>query len=260
DYDETFSPLLKRTVAVLEKQIEGALHVDIEIKTGESSGLSYKSSSLTKLYSVTAIATGATLRALCLKDGLERKAVSGYGFLRTEPFEPNDPDQEEGHKEAQIKADPFDGHEYVTVIDCFMHKNDLIEAIHEYHPFVCTHAFGLDKRKFECEEILYVNESDNIQSHYDVKHSLNKDAQIVGRIITDMTFLRDQGLISPVGPKPDENGVLRGKPHYEVTYDLVPIVEGRDLKYVARFPAGEGGAVMKEAQICIAAAFKPGIG
>ena len=34
---------------------------------------------------------------------------------------------------------------------------------------------------------------------------------MVGRIITDMTFLRDEGRIFPVGPKLDEHGVMRGK-------------------------------------------------
>ena len=42
--------------------------------------------------------------------------------MRADPYEPNDPDQEKGHKEAEIKVDLFDEHEYVTVIDYFMHK------------------------------------------------------------------------------------------------------------------------------------------
>mgnify|MGYP003629456234 CR=1 FL=1 len=83
---------------------------------------------------------------------------------------------------------------------------------------------------------------------------------MVGRIITDMTFLRDEGRILPVGPKLDEHGVMRDKPHYEVTYDVVPIIEGRDLKYIARYPSGGDDQVLKKAQICIGAGFRPGTG
>lgn len=71
---------------------------------------------------MTAIAAGAALRALNLKDGPERRAVSSYGFLRTEPYEAEVPGQEKGHKEAEVWVDPFDEQEYVTVINYFMHK------------------------------------------------------------------------------------------------------------------------------------------
>lgn len=67
----------------------------------------------------------ARLVPLCGLSILEmdpRENLSSYGFLRAEPYEPNDPDQEKGHKEAEIKVDLFDEHEFVTVIDYFMHK------------------------------------------------------------------------------------------------------------------------------------------
>jgi hypothetical protein len=76
-----------------------------------------------------------------------------------------------------------------------------------------------------------------------------------------MTSLRERGTILPTFPTPDEDGITRGKIHYEVTYDLVPIVEGRNLRYEARYPADAGaGAVQKVGQISIAAAFLPGTG
>ena len=87
---------------------------------------------------------------------------------------------------------------------------------------------------------------------------------MVGRITTGMRrHLRkklQKGHILPVGPKLDEHGEMRGKAHYEITYDLVPVIQGRDLKYVARYPSGEDGRVLEQAQICIAAGFKPGTG
>jgi hypothetical protein len=69
-----------------------------------------------------------------------------------------------------------------------------------------------------------------------------------------MTFLRDKGIIQPVEPEDDKNG----REHYRVDYELVAIVEGRALRYEARWPAGEDGQVQGSGQLSIAAAFKEG--
>ncbi len=52
-----------------------------------------------------------------------------------------------------------------------------------------------------------------------------------------MTFLRNEGHIGITEPKPDEHGVVWGQPHYVVEYDLFPIVEKRNLRLEARWPA-----------------------
>lgn len=75
-------------------------------------------------------------------------------------------------------------------------------------------------------------------------------AEIGGRIVVDMTFLRKEGLIQPEG--------LPGKRHYKVEFKLVMIVDGRNLRYEARWPIGEGAQVQGKGQTCIAAAFVPG--
>jgi hypothetical protein len=69
-----------------------------------------------------------------------------------------------------------------------------------------------------------------------------------------MTFLRTQGLIKPTIP---EDG-LPGKKHYKVEFELVMIVDGRNLRYEARWPIGEGAQVQGKGQTSIAAAFVPG--
>jgi hypothetical protein len=76
------------------------------------------------------------------------------------------------------------------------------------------------------------------------------DVQVAGKILVDMTFLREQGLIKPISGK--------GKKHYRVEYELVAFVEGRNLRYEARYPAG--GKTQGAAQISIAAGFEPGTG
>lgn len=155
-------------------------------KTGEP--IRATSPSPTKSPSITAIAASATIRALNLEHGPKRTALSSYGFLRTEPYEP---DKVDGHLEAEIKIDPFDDGEYVSVIDYFLHKvsgfnllliciladpelqEEVIPPVCRYEPFRCTHDFGIDEKKFMCTEILYVNDSDGTESYYDVNHAMN---------------------------------------------------------------------------------------
>ena len=68
-----------------------------------------------------------------------------------------------------------------------------------------------------------------------------------------MTFLRTEGRIQPTLP---EDG--SGRKYYKVQFELVMIVDGRNLRYEARWPIGEGAQVQKKGQTCIAAAFVPG--
>ncbi|KAG4430982.1 hypothetical protein IFR05_013534 [Cadophora sp. M221] len=282
DYDEMFMPCLQRIAAVLQKQIDGALQLGINIKKvfliggfGAAPSLrSFLRKYLLELArkrmlnydiellftneqdSITAIASGATIRALSLEHGPKRKAVSSFGFPRTEPYQP---EAATGHREADIKIDSFDGCSYASVIDYFLHKKS-------YPPYVGIGPSGAHKlltsprKKFICREILFVNDSDKTKSSYNVNHVINAGAEKAGRLVVDMTYLRDEGHISPTIPEPNEYGVVLGRPHYRVTYDLVPVVEGRDLKYVAMYPASDNGEVMKAGQISIAAAFNPGTG
>jgi hypothetical protein len=141
-----------------------------------------------------------------------------------------------------------------------------------------------------CEELLYVSDTAT-ESHYAPTNHKNKgkpsscfgrlnsnsrvsDAQIAGTIVTDMTVLRDEGHIDITYPEPDDYGVIRGRPHYRVEYDLVAIAEGRNLRYEARWTPknNDQGSkkrkqsgqhnfeVVQTAQVSIASAFRPGTG
>jgi len=94
---------------------------------------------------------------------------------------------------------------------------------------------------------------------------MNKGAELAGSIEVDMTFLKDQRLIKPKPPSYWSKHSGSGVCHWEVTFDLVMIVDGRNLRYEARWPslkdpeaAIHQQSVQGEGQICIAAAFKPG--
>jgi hypothetical protein len=95
-----------------------------------------------------------------------------------------------------------------------------------------------------------------LQSIFSKAHTLRQnksDFQVAGKTLTDMTFLREQGLIKPLSPLSG-----KGKKHYRVEYDLVAFIEGRNLRYEARYPVGAKG--QKTAQGSMAAAFQPGTG
>jgi hypothetical protein len=91
-------------------------------------------------------------------------------------------------------------------------------------------------------------------------------AEIAGSIEVDMTFLRDRGYINPT--EPTESSAHYGnknKWYYIVEFDLVMILDGRNLRYEARWPPekmlekfGQAQTIHASGQICVAAAFKPG--
>lgn len=89
-------------------------------------------------------------------------------------------------------------------------------------------------------------------------------AEVAGFIEADMTYLRTQGLIEPVRASPFSTYWGTDHLHWEVRFELVMIIEGRNLRYEARWPlmekvpSGEAQSVKAKGQVCIAAAFQPG--
>jgi hypothetical protein len=75
-----------------------------------------------------------------------------------------------------------------------------------------------------------------------------------------MSFLKTERRLQPVGPYADSKS---GRRFYDVEFDLVIEVDGRNLKFEARWPRRKEatdalGEVQKSGQIPIAAAFLPG--
>lgn len=75
-----------------------------------------------------------------------------------------------------------------------------------------------------------------------------------GHILVDMTFLKDDPDFCPVKPAPGGKGQI----HYRVEFDLVIKINGRNLRFEARYPGGENGILRGERQFSIAASFQPG--
>ena len=99
-------------------------------------------------------------------------------------------------------------------------------------------------------------------------------AEIAGLIAVDMTFLKTEGYIQPRPPSEYSRYDNPKQLHWDVVFDLVMIVDGRNLYYEARWPpldrngaveqpldrdgAFQQRAVQPRGQICIAPAFEPG--
>ncbi|TAQ88600.1 hypothetical protein B7494_g3060 [Chlorociboria aeruginascens] len=284
DFEEIFHPLLQRIERLLEEQIILAQEKDLAVKKvfliggfGESpslqnhlrkflAGISSRSrneiqlitsiKSLDKenspqfLDKTVAVSSGAVLRALNKDNGPDRIAQASYGLLHTEVYDRKSLTHRYARPEPPSE---LDGEVYVKTIVYFMVKNKLIKSKHKFETFDMAHEFAEDEDKFICEELLFASDS-STESNYAREDIVNKDAQLVGSIVTDMTFLRDQGLIELTVPDAGE----KGKPRWVVIYDLVVEVHGKNLKYFARYPPGPEGTIRKSAQLSIAAAFRPG--
>lgn len=91
-------------------------------------------------------------------------------------------------------------------------------------------------------------------------------AELAGSITADMTFLRDEGHIQPVAPSVFSTYSGPKAPrHWAVQFELVMIIDGRNLRYEARWPprgspeaSVHNQKVLQSGQVSIAAAFKPG--
>ncbi|RYC58125.1 hypothetical protein CHU98_g8073 [Xylaria longipes] len=203
-------------------------------------------------HDVSAVASGAVLRALNKDLGPERHAMSSYGIIRSEPY-----DQYKQHKMAKAKShrDKCDGDYYVVnTIYWLLKLGSVIRPLWRSKSLLCSHNIPCHPPgRLICEELLYVSDSAT-ESHYSKRHSKNKGSQRVGRIIVDFTYLRDKGLITPIEPTVSENGQKAGRRHYKIQYKIVLQVVDRDLKCFAIYD----GRIVTQGRINISSAFPAG--
>jgi hypothetical protein len=175
---------------------------------------------------INAVANGAVFRALNKDGGPERMARASYGIQRTEPWKQH-PTEHEG---VRPSYDRLDGFAYITkTVDWVLKKEEKVASVWECPPFTCSHTFSLSEKRLICKEILYVSDHAT-KSHYKLSHPYNRDAECVGEIIIDCTFLREEGLIAPVEPRTLENGKKVGKRHYRVNFTMAIRVVDRNLE------------------------------
>lgn len=264
-----FTPCLEKIAVIMEDQIVSArnrgVHVDQVILAGGFAGspslkgylerhlhalsgrLGFNVELVRRENKVAAVASGAVLRALNKHNGPRRQIQSSYGILTDEPQR-----TQKEHGNAKAFRDPVDGLMYVRTIDWKLKRSTLLRSVWKCKPFLCIHTFREEEPRFLCEEHLFVCD-DATESHYSLTSRRNKKAEEVGRILVDLTFLREQGRIQ-LTREILPNGVY-GKRHYRVAYTMVIKAIGRDLRCYAIY----NGQTVKRARINIASAFKPGV-
>ena len=98
----------------------------------------------------------------------------------------------------------------------------------------------------------------------DITLMIDIGAQKVGSIVANMNFLRDEGLIEPQFPSVYSTHSSSQKQHWETHYEVAMIVEGRSIRFEARWPLkknlkqGQEQRVLVMKLVGIAAAFQPG--
>lgn len=142
------------------------------------------------------------------------------------------------------------------------------------------HTFPETRRKLLCGEEIWMSDRAH-ENHYRKTHSENKGeyapnitdqnstytmtgAEPIGRIETDLTFLIEEGHIVPQFPQEYSTHAGSKQRHWEAHYELLMTVEGRSIRFEAKWPARRHlrtGQVQRDlgaTLVGIAAAFPPG--
>lgn len=208
----------------------------------------------------TAVARGAVLRALNKRLGPDRITQCSYGFLISEPYEP---EVYEEHRRTICRINKADGERYVDeTLHWVIQAGERVKNMQEFL-FPVRHTFPIAKKQLLCAEQLWMSDHRH-PLHYRKTHPLNKGAEKVGSIVADLTFLKDEGLIKPQSPSVFSTYSNLQKQHWEVLYEVAMIVEGRSIRFEARWPykdnlkQGQKQRVLAMKLLGIAAAFKPG--
>ncbi|PVI00853.1 hypothetical protein DM02DRAFT_671732 [Periconia macrospinosa] len=208
----------------------------------------------------TTVARGAVLRALDKRLGPSRFTQSSYGFLISEPYEP---DLYKEHKETRCRINKVDGEKYVdNTIFWVIQAGQKVKNMQEFS-FDVQHKFKLNQKKLICGEQLWM--SDNVHPcHYRTTHRKNKGATKIGSLEADVTFLRDEKLIEPEFPSEFSNHAGSKIKHWVVNYEIVLISEGRRFRFEARWPSkaelkpGQEQRILDAKLFGVAASFQPG--
>ncbi|KAF2181387.1 Hsp70 family protein-like protein [Zopfia rhizophila CBS 207.26] len=208
----------------------------------------------------TAVARGAVLRALNKRLGPSRITQCSYGILISEPYKP---EVYEEHRRTKCRINKADGEKYVDeTIQWVIQAGERVKNMQEF-AFDVKHTFPTTRKKLLYAEQLWMSDHRH-PLHYRRSHPLNKGAEKVGSIVTDLTFLKDERLIEPQLPSVFSTHSSLQEKHWEAHYEVAMIVEGRSIRFEARWPLkdnlkqGQKQRVLAMKLVGIAAAFQPG--
>ncbi|KAK7947039.1 uncharacterized protein PG986_011360 [Apiospora aurea] len=185
--------------------------------------------------SPTAIAQGAVLRALNKTSEPARTLPSSYGILR------HIEDHEDSPDYKYLPAKSNRGRSKFTYLDgkwwffdriiWFAQKGDDIGTNWTYS-ISSDHVFVNSEARLLCEELIFISDT-TMESGYLREGRKNRGARCIGKIVADMTSLRDERLILP-----EQNG---RKQCWRVSIELVVRIKGLNLEVEARYRGEKKG-------------------
>ncbi|KAI8933218.1 hypothetical protein NX059_009853 [Plenodomus lindquistii] len=211
----------------------------------------------------TAVAKGAVLRALNKEYGPKRFTQCSYGFIVKEPYQPESIPAHKGHKRKRLLIDPTDGERYVEdTIRWVLQAGEKVKHMQEFSLRV-KQTFDSREAKLLSNEELLISDSKH-ENYYTRRSPRNNGAGTLGRLEADFTQLMAKRRVQPQ-PNSSFGKQRSQKYHYEIWYDVVLIVNGRTMRFEARYPAkddlgpGEKQEVLGMKLVgSMAASFKPG--
>ncbi|KAJ5295674.1 hypothetical protein N7508_010495 [Penicillium antarcticum] len=154
----------------------------------------------------------------------------------------------EGHRYKASFLNPCNLREYATnCLNWIIKKGRVVEW---NETFVKEHYQIFEEgQNWEIREQIYYSEKDGIKDHYTLEHEMNKGvSEPAGMIVVDLTELMTRFDLQLICGE--------DKKYYEIHYDLITQLTGRNLTVSLRYPPGE--QVRASTQVCIAASFEPG--
>ncbi|CRG87920.1 Replication polyprotein [Talaromyces islandicus] len=193
----------------------------------------------------TTVSRGAVYRAIDKSKGPMRYTTANIGILQTEE---HDRKRIAAHREFQGDRNNLDRKKYVyDAVQWIIKKGQLAgynESVQE-----SNHRLIPIGEPWEIKQSIYYNPLiENPQDHYPVDHLNNKGSQWADTVVFDITSAQEQHPLKIKGEG--------AKMHYDVHYDLLVELQGRNLKVSVVYP--RGGKVQGTKDIAVAACFRPG--
>ncbi|OGM45256.1 hypothetical protein ABOM_006452 [Aspergillus bombycis] len=191
----------------------------------------------------TAVSRGGVLRALNKENGPRRKLRLNLGVRVSEPYN----ERFKGHKSARWSRHHLNGKKYVKDCMDWVIRKDQILNEGESTEIYMHRAFepGEDMTVYET---LYFSDRP-VHQHYHMDDDKNSGHRKAGFVEASLEALQTGNML-------EKRINDEGDVYYEVHYSIKLEVNGRNIKATIHCPPGK--EVQGQAQICIAAAFRPG--
>ncbi|GFF25052.1 hypothetical protein IFM61606_09330 [Aspergillus udagawae] len=193
----------------------------------------------------TTVSRGTVYRAIDKSKGPLRQTIANIGILQTEPYNPK---KFAAHREAPPDRNGLNKKKYVYgTVQWIIKKGQLAdynESVQE-----SNHRVIPVDQPWKIKQSIYYNPLiENPQDHYPVDHPKNAGSRWADTVMFDLTSAKERHPLQAKGQGDDR--------HYEVHYELLVELQGRNLKVSVVYPPG--GEVQGTKEIVVAACFRPG--